>query len=262
MLSPEQIELDLKKAELDDKSHLLAEKELNLEELKNSLIEFQQRHYAQVAVKYVELDRLKAKIAELKYISSPHNHDFKKEFEEMKKNVDESFNEYGAFNEYGDEGVKSQGYQAKNKPSEESKNLYRKIASMIHPDKATDEESKLFRTNLMKDLNSAYADNDIDKIKAVLTKWQESPDLITGTGIADELIRTIRSIAQVNRRLSEIDDEVVIILESDIYVLMKKVQEGDIAGRDILLELSLELDGLLEEAKTELSGMMENSHTN
>ncbi len=244
MASPEQVELDLKKIELEENSKLLAEKELSLEDIKISLNAFQYRYYKQVGIKYVELDELKAKIAELKLRNSPNNSIFKREFEEMRGKAEESFNEYS--------GVDGQEEQVKSKPTGEAKKLFRKIAAIIHPDKTTDERNRLVCTELMKELNEAYDNNDIDKMQDVLTKWQESPDLITGESVVDELVRTIRSIAQVKRRISEIDDEIVEFMKTDIYVLMNKVHEGDLAGRDILEELSVEVGEVIEEVKIEL----------
>jgi len=59
--SPEEKELSAKQSELDSLSELLATKELKL-----SIARFQQRYFAEVGSKYVELDDLLAQLAEAK----------------------------------------------------------------------------------------------------------------------------------------------------------------------------------------------------
>ena len=61
--SPEEDELELKRIELAKSSELLAEKELELTTLRNSVLHFDHRYYRQVGIKYVELDEINAQIA-------------------------------------------------------------------------------------------------------------------------------------------------------------------------------------------------------
>src|SRR3989338_2157083 len=62
--SPEEEELEVKRDELANISELLAEKELELTTLKNSVSHFERRYLREVGIKYVELDEINAKIAE------------------------------------------------------------------------------------------------------------------------------------------------------------------------------------------------------
>lgn len=49
--------------------------------------------------------------------------------------------------------------------------LYRKLASMIHPDKETDPTLKASKTELMQALNSAYRNNDIQALMEIQAKF-------------------------------------------------------------------------------------------
>ena len=247
MKTPEEIELTKKKAELDSLSDILADKELTVEELTLSISKFQHRYYSEVGTKYVELDELRAQIAELRAKKNSKNHDLKSEATKARAQAQKTSEEYETAKTESPEVLISE------EAAEEAKKLYRKIASIIHPDKATDEDSRQLRTSLMCELNEAYAKKDIAKMQRVLEKWQESPEAIPGDGTAAELVRTIRAIAQVKRRLSEIEKEISKIMASDIHELMTKVHVADLDGRDLLAEMSVGIAFEIQDARNELT---------
>jgi len=245
--SPEEAELAEKKAELERLSGSLAEKELDLEELKNSVGKFQRRYYSELGKKYVDLDELRARIAELKAGQKPQDHKLHKDAEKARAQARK------AAEEYEKNDAKSRGDSNKAEESAEAKALYRKIASIIHPDKATDEISRKLRTRLMAELNEAYAKKDIAKMREILDKWHESPETVAGEGTGAELVRTIRAIAQIKRRISEIKIEISEIMTSEIHVLMVKVHNADSAGRNILAEMSVCVEAEIQDAQNELA---------
>lgn len=249
MSTPEEAELAGKKAELERLSDVLAEKELDLEELKLTVVWFQHRYYSEVGKKYVELDELRAQIAELKAERKPQDHEMSQEARRARTQARK------AAEEYEDSDIEPQIDSKKPKESEEAKRLYRKIASIIHPDKAIDDNSRHLRTKLMAELNEAYARKDIAKMQDILEKWHESPETVSGEGTGAELVRTIRAIAQIKRRLSEIEKEISTIMTSDIHELMVKVHGADLAGRNILAEMSVGIGFKIQDARNELAGL-------
>lgn len=244
--TPEEAELAKKKAELERLSDVLAEKELGIEELKLTVAQFQHRYYSNVGKRYVELDELRAQIAELIARQEPQDHELDQEAVRARTQARKAAEEY----EGGE--IEPQTGSLKSEESEDAKRLYRKIASIIHPDKATDDKSRNLRTRLMAELNEAYARKDITKMRSILDQWQDSPETVSGEGTAAELVRTIRAIAQINRRISEIETEIFEIMTSDIHVLMAKVHAADLAGRDILAEMSNSIDSEIQDARSEL----------
>jgi hypothetical protein len=240
--TPEEAELAKKKVELDGLSQLLAEKELNIEELKLTVARFQHRYFSEVGRKYVELDELRAQLAELKARQHPQNHELKQGAVTSRKQARDTKDEYE------DIDIEAEADSLKSEELEEGKKLYRRVASIIHPDMATDEESRNLRTRLIAELNEAYAKKDISKIREIFDQWQESPEAVSGEGTAAELVKTIRAIAQIKRRISEIDGEVLNIMESDMYVLMGKVHDANLTGRDMLSEMSVSIDNKIQDA--------------
>ena len=102
-LTPEQEELEKKKAELAALETELAEKELNLVTFQAELSSFENEYMRVIGICYTELDRIEAQIEE-----------------------------YIALLESG------RDFQ----PSAELKKLYCQVAKKIHPDLATDDEER------------------------------------------------------------------------------------------------------------------------
>ncbi|NIO36822.1 hypothetical protein GTO27_03865 [Candidatus Bathyarchaeota archaeon] len=245
--SPEEEELATKRAELRTLSELLAEKELELQEIKLSVNRFQNRYFSEVGCKYLELDDLLAQIAESKSRRNPSDTNARVEAKKARKKAQETTKEYQGYADLSDL------IEEKSIVSEDTKKLYRKIASLIHPDKAMDDKSRDTRTQLMAELNKAYANGDVSKMRDVLSEWEASPETVSGEGTAAELVRVIRSMAQVRRRISEIEKEIAKIKSSDIHELMIAVHKAGAEGRDLLIEMATSIDVEIQRAVKELS---------
>jgi len=245
--SPEEEELNAKRASLSALSDLLAEKELELQELKSSVDSFQHLYINQVGYKYVELDLLSAQIAEARSIWDPKDKQAKFEAEHARKKAEETTAEFEGFVLIKD--IKKE----KSYVSDEMKKLYRKIASIIHPDKATDEKSRNLRTKLMSELNQAYTQEDLERMNEILLEWESSPDTVTGEGTAADLVRVIRATAQVRRRIGEVEKQITSIKNSEICRLMIEVQKAEMEGRKLLDEMSAAVQCRIEEAKQQLA---------
>jgi len=254
MRTPEEAELAKKQAELERLSNSLAEKELALEELNLSIERFQHRYYSELGKKYVELDELRAQIAEIKAKQKPHDHKLKQEATRARTQAKK------AAEEYEDIGMEPPADSKKSEELEDAKKLYRKIAAIVHPDKATDEKTRHIRTSLMAELNEAYARKDMAKMQEILDKWQESPEAVAGEDTASELVRTIRAIAKIKRRISDIGKEISKIMASDLNVLMLKVHDADLVGRNILAETAVCIDAGIQEARHELASLKKAKH--
>ncbi len=112
------------------------------------------------------------------------------------------------------------------------------MARRIHPDLAVDETDRIKRQRLMAEANRAYENGDEGRLRAILEEYESSPEAVFGEGTAVELVRVIRKIAQVKRRLTEIEAEQRKAMMSDLFELKKKVDEGTKQGRDVLNEMA------------------------
>ena len=110
------------------------------------------------------------------------------------------------------------------KPTPAAKKAYHNLARVIHPDLALDADEKEKRHGLMAELNAAYSSGDQKKLDKLVDDYRNSPDLVTGDSVGDELVRAIRQIFQIKTRLTELREERLAAELSELYILRKKVE--------------------------------------
>ncbi len=240
--TPEERELRKKLAELTELEGRLGKKELELATFRAELNAFEAMYMRIVGVKYAELDEIEAKIAEAKVRENPTDKIAQEEAIQARARADESRKATGQM----------EGVFEKFIPSDTLKKLYRKVAKRIHPDLAEDAYERLTREKLMAKANRAYQEADIEKLRAILAEWEDSPESVKGKGAGADLVRLIRKIAQVEGRLRTIELEMVQLKESDLYKLKKKVEEAEIQGKDLLSEMAAKVEGKISKAKERL----------
>jgi len=234
------------KAELDKFLNVYSEKKRSFIEFKRSYEKFQRKFSSEIGQKQVELNRLNEEINNISIKKVTYSYKVKKEgpgFETKRERSTDT---------YEDVAIKGPKKIFTVQEIKDAKKVYRKIASVIHPDKAKDDVSRPFRTKLMAELNAAYERKDTTKMHQILKHWQESPESIAGEDFEAELIRIQRAIGQIKNNIVEIEIETSNIISSDIYLLMIKVDEGNIRGKDILKEMTIALDTQIQNAKNQL----------
>lgn len=215
--SPEEKELEQRNAELKSLEIDLAQRELNLNDLRLGLQEFENTYQKLVGVKFLELDKIEAQI-----------------------------------NEYMELLSNSSSF----KPSENLKQLYREVAKQVHPDLATNEKERIFRKELMAEANEAYENCDEERLRTVLEKWKSSPESITGEGVALELVRVLRKISQVKDRIIAIEEEIASVKESNLYQLKRRTEKSKEQGIDLLKVMADEITQKIIDAKDRLEKVM------
>lgn len=239
---PEEEELQLKGQELQALQEELIDRELQLAGAKGRLAAFERLYLRLVGAVYSELDDVEAQIAELLAWREPGNAKVRWAAEEARVRAEESRS--------GIAGLPAEAPSAS--PSTSLKSLYREVARRVHPDLALNDADRERRHGLMAQANQAFGDHDEQKLRAILEQYEMSPETVFGVGTAFDLVRTIRKIAQVKRRLAEIEAAMSRVMESDIFELKARVDEGTKAGRDVLREMAAAAMSRLDERRAEL----------
>ncbi|MGA3075842.1 MAG: hypothetical protein ABSG56_19400 [Bryobacteraceae bacterium] len=244
-LKPEEEEVLRKREELAAIRATLAERELELVDLRSQLAAFEGRYLRQVGTLYAELDEWKARISELDARLHPSDASTA-QAEEAREHARQTFEEaHGGASEAKDFS-----------PSPELKRMYREAAKRIHPDLATDPADRERRTRFMAEANRAYETGDAEALRRILDEFQDGADAVTGEGIGAELIRIIRQISLAKTRLSAIERELAALRKSEIALLKKQAEEMQEEGRDLLAELAAAVGEQIDRARKKYESLL------
>lgn len=228
-LAPEEIELNKKRAVLERLKDRLADREEEMADLSAELEQFEAQYTMQVGRLYSDLDEIEAKIAEEEFKLVPDDEEIKKKVEELRRRAEESARRLEEAEAHS---------QDKWQPTAAAKKAYHNLARTIHPDLALDPTEKEKRHGLMAQLNEAYSAGDQTKLNKLAEDFRNSPDLVKGDSVGDELVRSIRQISQVKKRLSELIDERHNAQQSELYTLREKMQAEAAEGRDMIKQMA------------------------
>jgi len=255
-LLPEEQELERKRAELEEKQDLLADRELELATARSRLIAFEQIYMEKVGRLYVELDELQAQLASLHSTRLPNNRETADTARQAREWAESSRAEY----ERRKETLGPPGEQEV--PALELKPLYRQLAKQFHPDTTLDPQEKARRSAIMSQINDAYERGDLKALRTMNDELAISPEAVLGDGIGAELVRIIRKIAQIDRRLVALEQELMQLKESDVFRLAEQHEEYKQQGRDLLETLATDVTRRIDEARARIISWSSDGHRN
>lgn len=240
---PEEQELARLESEQGQLGESVISTELQLETTKVELAQFQHHYYQTVGRLYAELDEIEARIAGKLADASPE---------------DESAQEHAeAAQEKARKSAEEAGLAEKMPPpppeiTPELKRAFKKASLLMHPDRATTDQEKLRRHEMMVKVNLAYKSGDQAAIEKLVNEFGQDPEAISGEDVGARMIKAIRRIAQLRRRLAEIQPELEALQQTEIFELMRTVTEAEAMGGDPLGDLARELIRQVSERKIAL----------
>ena len=221
--------LEAEQSQLEEQVALF---ELERETTKTDVTRFQKRYYDMVGRLYVELDKLLAGLAQQEAAANPDDLEAQKQAQAALDRAKRSAEEAGLI-------------EAQPEPpaeiTPECKKAYRKAAMLMHPDRATTDAERERRTKLMAQVNLAYERGDQAALEKLIVEFGEDPEAIEGVDVASKTIKTTRRIAQLRRRMVEIEQELDDLRQAEIFHLMYTVEEAESIGETPLSELAAQL---------------------
>ncbi len=218
---------DSRHAEFEALSKDLSEHELELATLETKLSEFEKRYARTVGVLFAELDELEKEIAKELFRLNP-TQEYQQGFQRAERKAKSSHDAVGS------EGV-IKNEKKPFAPSDELKNLFRKVAKMIHPDLATDEHERAYRTSLMARANEAYKNGDLKALEQILDEWgHRDQATFPEEAIPSRLDQLEQATLQIIARIKAIEERIANLKKSELYELMIKVEQAQLEGRDLL----------------------------
>jgi predicted nucleic acid-binding Zn-ribbon protein len=234
--TPVEAELQRQRDNLATIRATLAERELDLADLRTQLKSFEGRYLRQVGILYAELDDWEARIAE-REVALYDSDAARQRAAEARQQADETHTAaYGEAHQ-----------AAEFDPPPDLKRLFREVAKRIHPDFARDAAEQAHFTLLMARANKAYSRGDTDTLQRLLDDFHETTD--TSEDIAAELTRISRQIQHARRDIAAIDTELSILPTSEIAQLKIDADAAKLEGRDLLTELATNLRERIADAQ-------------
>jgi hypothetical protein len=229
---PEEKELARLEAEQTELKERVISAELDLETIKTETAQFQRRYYQAVGRLYARLDELNADIATLRMEQAPDDAPLKAQASAAKQQAKTSAEEAGLGEPQPDPPVVI---------TSGLKQAYRRAVKLIHPDLATTEHERQRRTELMALVNIAYERGDQMAIDKIIQDFGQDPEAIVGEDTASRIVKAIRRIAQLRRRLAEVQQEMEDHRKTEIFQLRQTIEEAEATGRDPLGDLAKQL---------------------
>ena len=243
--APEEIELNKKRRVLERLKDKLAFREEAMTDLRGELERFEANYTMEVGRLYADLDELEAQIAEEEVKLVPDDEEIKKRAEELRRKAEES----------AADAENAANCSFKHQPTSEAKKAYHNLAKIIHPDLALDANEKEKRHGLMAKLNEAYSAGDQNRLNKLVEDFRDSPDLIMGDSIGDNLVRAIRQTYQIKNRLKELRSELLVLELSELFTLREKVNAEMLEGRNMIKQMAERTKTIIKKSERRLANL-------
>ena len=247
--------------EINTKREIIADLSEEASILKNELAIFEAEYHGRIGVLYVKLDELELAIKEyLKRIELLKSEKIKN-LVDLEKEIEEQFKtDYQKIKEEKEEAEQySEEYErVKEKPKldEESekrlKSLYRELAKKYHPDMARTPEDKEKFHKIMAEINQAYNDRDLKKMEELAIRLKYPEKIFVKESLEEEFERLLRESEKLDEIISDIENELDAIRNSDTFKFKINVDEAGAEGKDLLKEMEDGLKTKIGQKETEL----------
>ena len=256
--NPEEEELRRRKEELAALEDQLADLELEAAALFAETETFLNTVTSAVALKILERDLLRAKLAEARLTHDPDNEEFVAQADRAWEEAQRAQQEYDAFSGSPGESRSFDEFDSarRSRTSDEVKTLYRTLVKLVHPDLTTDFEEKERRGRFMQEVNAAYEAGDQGRLEELAKRWHVSPEFVGGQGTGADLMRTIRQIRLVTDRIETVRAEIAKTMDSEDYLMLL---EATAKGLEIYIsDLNATLDAEIAQFNEELMAFSTN----
>jgi hypothetical protein len=264
---PEEIELEQKRAELRHLSEEHAAARSALQQVRDEIERFERLYDQSLGRRIAELERLEAEIDRLTGYAGQgvRQGDSAAAGASARSFAEEATREAaeeacGASRSKAGESFRTApGCTPKGRAGRSEagdiKALYREVAKAIHPDLASSDHPGIDRHELMSRANRAYAQQDRRALQEILRNWQRSPGTVNGDGIAAELIRVIRQIAQERREIQACQTQVAELRGSYVCRFKLRVDSSLAQGTDLFAEMVAAADRNISRALQRLAAL-------
>ncbi len=135
------------------------------------------------------------------------------------------------------------------------KQVYRELAKRTHPDLATDADDRAIRSQRMVDINALYARHDLEGLRQILRQLEtrrlapdETPEQ-RQKRLKNERLSLDAAIRHTKVEIADLNRNPLMALKLDAAIARSR-------GRDVLAEVAQQTQATLDEAESELQGLI------
>lgn len=221
-----------RRAESELLAQELADLELELATAQAEIADFTDRYHELVGSRLAQLDAVQAELAARQAAANSDDLDASRRADAARQQAQSSQEEHQRYTERRREAAEP--FRADG----DLRKLFRSIAQKVHPDRASNESDRAWRTQLMSEANRAYRANDRTALEEVLALWAEGQ-----RGSVDmSADACAQEVARLKRRIAEIEGELKKLFASRLYELYTAAGIARRVGRDLLQEMADRLD--------------------
>lgn len=242
--SPEEVELEKKRAELKALKERGASLEAAYAALKSDIRAFERMYESALGSRIAILEDLEWQIGGLLGSEQPVE-------PVISSSATDAFSYFHHRTDLLDDDPESD--PDPHAPPKNLKSLYRAVAKAIHPDLAQDEEQRRQRQDLMAVANNAYEMGDRKVLEDIFYEWDKGPEPTSELDVALELVRVIRDIARAQENNHALVRQIEELKSTDIYNFKERVEEASVDGLDLLAEMAAALDIDISRARNRLA---------
>ncbi|MEA2099167.1 MAG: hypothetical protein U9P72_03460 [Campylobacterota bacterium] len=161
------------------------------------------------------------------------------EYKDVKKEYEEFTNDY-------EEIKKEQRYEINANEKKELKKIFRQASKLCHPDIVTD----AFRdqaTNIMKELNSAYAKKDLSKVREILHSLENGINFTVSSDSVNDKDLLKSKIIDLRIHIDASKEEIKDITTDQTFITIQEIDDWDEYFQEIKISLEQEYDRLLKD---------------
>jgi len=209
------------------------------EQLKNDLIIVRQEYEIRIGRLYLKIDELDLEILKNKKIEELLKENYSKEeairiVEESLKIRQEKINrEFGKYEEEEDLIEKEKNISKEDK--EELKKVRRELLFIYHPDLTTNTDDRKKCEEIMKKINEAYSNSDIEALKKIQLEHLNISENY------DSQSKLMNKIKNLENAIVSINNEYLLLKKSEWYIWKFNIKKAKGYGRDLLAELEEKL---------------------
>ena len=198
------------------------------QELENTISQFEIRYHQELGPIIENI--LKLKKEQLK--DSPQQEEYKK--------AEEAYEE---FHQQHEELKEKKVAELSDENKAELKKLYRKAATLCHPDKVSDEQKE--RANkLFQELNEANASNNLEKVREILEALENNKAFSTFADTVNEKAKLKAEVSRLRQTIEELKNKIATIKSSEVYQHIASIENIDEYFNDLKGQLGKELEKL------------------